>query len=85
MRVLLTLIVVLVLIGSNSSAPPGSSTQETAGSTPGTGSVSYGHRVKLSKHSMHPFDGNITKLTSFWDSFKSTIDSSPRLSEIVIV
>lgn len=38
--------------------------------------------VKLPKLEMHSFDGNVTKWTTFWDSFESAIDSSPRLSDI---
>ena len=38
--------------------------------------------VKLPKLEIHPFDGNVTKWTTFWDSFESAIDSSSRLSDI---
>ena len=38
--------------------------------------------VKLPKLEIHPFDGNVTKWITFWDSFESAVDSNPRLSDI---
>lgn len=64
---------------SKSSPPSGTgSTTHTSG----LASASSGARVKLPKLAIRPFDGNITKWTSFWDSFVSAIDSSPGLSTI---
>ena len=38
--------------------------------------------VKLPKLEIHPFDGNVTKWITFWDSFESAVDSNTRLSDI---
>jgi len=39
-------------------------------------------RVRLPNLSIRPFDGDITKWTSFWDSFKSAIHGNKRLSTV---
>ena len=39
-------------------------------------------RVKLPKPTIRPFNGNITTWITFWDSFKSAIDSNSGLNEI---
>ena len=38
--------------------------------------------VRLPKLSIKPFNGDITQLTTFWDSFKSAIHENPTLSDI---
>ena len=38
-------------------------------------------RVKLPKLTIRPFDGDITKWTSFWDSYESAIHTNSKLSE----
>ena len=47
--------------------------------SPPTGIAS---RIWLPKLTTHPFDGDITKWTSFWDSFKSAIHNNNDLSEV---
>ena len=39
-------------------------------------------RVKLPKLTIRPFDGDITKWTSFWDSYESAIHTNSKLSEV---
>lgn len=39
-------------------------------------------RVKLPKLTIRPFDGDITKWTSFWDSYKSAIHTNTSLSAV---
>ena len=55
-------------------APPPSSSSST--------SLVHTVEVKLPKLEIHPFDGNVTKWITFWDSFESAVDSSTRLSDI---
>ena len=43
---------------------------------------SHGPQVKLPKLVIHNFNGDITYWTTFWDSFESTVDKNPGLSEI---
>lgn len=67
---------------SNGSPPSGSSTRAAASAAPAVPFSPHSTRVKLPKLAIRPFDGNITKWTTFWDSFESAIDSSPGLSDI---
>ena len=39
-------------------------------------------RVKLPKLTLKKFNGDLTKWTPFWDSFESSIDHNPDLSEV---
>ena len=39
-------------------------------------------RVKLPKLQLHPFSGDLTQWTSFWDSYESAIHTNEQLSEI---
>ncbi len=41
-----------------------------------------GHRVKLPKLTIRPFNGDITMWTTFWDSYESAIHNSTDLSDI---
>ena len=47
-----------------------------------TSSTSSHHRVKLPKLMIRPFDGNLTKWITFWDSFESAIHNSEELSDV---
>ena len=44
--------------------------------------VGIGSCVRLPKLTIHPFDGDITKWISFWDSFESAIHNNGGLSEV---
>ena len=39
-------------------------------------------RLRLPKLTIRPFDGDVTKWTSFWDSYESTIHTNMDLSEV---
>ena len=41
-----------------------------------------GNTVRFPKLSIHPFSGDITQWTSFWDSFKSSVHSNSQLSPV---
>lgn len=45
-------------------------------------SHSHGAHVRLPKLAIHPFNGDITNWTTFWDSFESAINSNPGLTAI---
>ena len=49
---------------------------------PKSASPPRGSRVKLSKLSIWGFDGDVTKWTSFWGSYKSAIHNNPELMDI---
>lgn len=53
-----------------------------ASPTPAREPVDSTARVRLPKLGIRPFNGDITKWTTFWDSFKLAIDSSSTLSQI---
>ena len=59
--------------------------RELPGTSP-TDSRSEGHgsasRVKLPKLQLRPFGGELTKWTSFWDSFESAVHNNRELSDI---
>ena len=40
------------------------------------------HRIKLSKLTMRPFEGDITQWTTFWDSYESAIHANAGLTDI---
>ena len=41
-----------------------------------------GNKVKLPKLSLSHFSGNVTKWTTFWDSFESTVHNNDDLTDI---
>ncbi len=60
-------------------------THERAGTgsqSPTRGEYEPAARVRLPKLSIRPFNGDVTKWTTFWDSFESAIDNSSSLTPI---
>ena len=53
-----------------------------AGHTPIATSTEHVAKVKLPKLSLKRFNGDITQWSTFWDTFQSSIDSNPGLSNI---
>ena len=64
-------------------APPGTPEprQLPASSSPSR-SIRNGVRPKLPKINLHRFNGDVTKFTSFWGTFESTVHSNEDISDI---
>ena len=63
----------------NPVATPSPTVSEARASTPATDG---GAKVKLPKLSLPHFNGDLTKWTSFWDSYESAIHSSKALTDV---
>ena len=58
------------------------STVTTTGVTPSTVTTTGVTKVKLPKLSLKKFNGDVSKWTSFWDSFESAVHQNKDLSEV---
>jgi DNA-binding transcriptional ArsR family regulator len=61
------------------------SKESTPNSTPATNPVAGGtpsYNARLPKLTLKPFDGDITKWLSFWDSYQAAVHSNPEISDV---